>query len=40
MLARDKLNYGLAIGARNFKCTTIPPEYDKAVAGKRHWQDW
>lgn len=23
-LAQDKLNYGLTIGARNFKCTTIP----------------
>lgn len=23
-LAQDKLNYGLSIGARNFKCTTIP----------------
>jgi hypothetical protein len=92
VLAQDKLNYGLAIGARNFKCTTIPivrepfgivgavcmnidvnyvrdhvlatpgatqeffdrycaidmqldenilsrPEYEKAVAGKRHWRD-
>lgn len=92
VLAQDKLNYGLAIGARNFKCTTMPivrepygivgavcmnidvnyirdhvlatpgaaqdffrkycaidmqlnenilsrPEYEKAVAGKRHWQD-
>lgn len=92
VLAQDKLNYGLAIGARNFKCTTVPivrepygivgavcmnidvnyvrdhvlatpeatqeffrsycavdmqldenilsrPEYEKAVAGKRHWQD-
>ena len=91
-LAQDKLNYGLSIGARNFKCTTIPivrepfgivgavcinidvnyvrdhvlataaatqeffdrycaidmqlqenilsrPEYEKAVAGKRHWRD-
>jgi hypothetical protein len=91
-LAQDKLNYGLAIGARNFKCTTIPivrepygivgavcinidvnyvrdhvravpgavdeflgryckidmqlqenilsrPEYEKALAGKRHWRD-
>jgi len=90
--SQDKLNYGLAIGARNFKCTTVPvvrepygivgavcmnidvnyirdhvlatpeatqeffrrycaidmqldenilsrPEYEKAVAGKRHWQD-
>ncbi|MFO1392518.1 MAG: PAS domain-containing protein [Steroidobacteraceae bacterium] len=92
VLSQDKLNYGLAIGARNFKCTTVPivrepygivgavcvnidvnyirdhvlatpeatleffrkycavdmqldenilsrPEYEKAVAGKRHWQD-
>jgi predicted transcriptional regulator YheO len=91
-LAQDKLNYGLSIGARNFKCTTIPivrepfgivgavcvnidvnyvrdhvlaapdaveeflgrycaidmqleenilsrPEYEKAMAGKRHWRD-
>jgi predicted transcriptional regulator YheO len=91
-LAQDKLNYGLSIGARNFKCTTIPivrepfgivgavcmnidvnyvrdhvrasqgaieeffdkycatdmqlqenilsrPEYEKALAGKRHWRD-
>jgi predicted transcriptional regulator YheO len=91
-LAQDKLNYGLSIGARNFKCTTMPivrepfgivgavcmnidvnyvrdhvlatpaatqeffgrycatdmqlqenilsrPEYEKAVAGKRHWRD-
>jgi hypothetical protein len=91
-LAQDKLNYGLTIGARNFKCTTIPivrepfgivgavcmnidvnyvrdhvlvvpgavdeffgryceidmqlqenilsrPEYEKAMAGKRHWRD-
>lgn len=90
--AQDKLNYGLSIGARNFKCTTIPivrepfgivgavcvnidvnyvrdhvratpaavdeflgrycaidmqlqenilsrPEYEKAMAGKRHWRD-
>ena len=92
VLAQDKLNYGLTIGARNFKCTTIPivrepygivgavcmnidvnyvrdhvlattgaveeflgrycaidmqlqenilsrPEYEKAMAGKRHWRD-
>jgi hypothetical protein len=92
VLAQDKLNYGLQIGARNFKCTTIPivrepfgivgalcmnidvnyirdhvlkapgaieeffdrycavdmrldenilsrPEYEKAMAGKRHWKD-
>ncbi len=92
MLNQDKLNYGLAIGARRFKCTTIPivrephgvvgavcmnidtnyirdhvlasreateeffrrycatdmeldenilsrPEYEKALAGKRHWRD-
>jgi hypothetical protein len=91
-LAQDKLNYGLSIGARNFKCTTSPivrepygivgavcmnidvnyvrdhvlavpgaveeffghycaidmqlnenilsrPEYEKAMAGKRHWRD-
>jgi hypothetical protein len=91
-LNQDKLNYGLAIGARQFKCTTIPilrephgiigaicvnvdvnyvrdhvlatreateaffrrwcatdmrldenilsrAEYDKALAGKRHWRD-
>ena len=91
-LNQDKLNYGLEIGARRFKCTTIPivrdphgivgaicvnidtnyirdhvlvspeathaffrrycatemqvdenilsrPEYEKALAGKRHWQD-
>jgi YheO-like PAS domain len=91
-LAQDKLNYGLTIGARNFKCTTSPivrepygivgavcmnidvnyvrdhvlkvpgaveeffdqycaidmqldenilsrPEYEKALAGKRHWRD-
>ena len=92
ILNQDKLNYGLEIGARRFKCTTIPivrepygivgaicmnidvnyirdhvlasaeatqeffrrycatemrvdenilsrPEYEKALAGKRHWQD-
>ncbi|MFO1406759.1 MAG: PAS domain-containing protein [Steroidobacteraceae bacterium] len=92
VLHQDKLNYGLAIGARNFKCTTVPivrepygivgavcmnidvnyvrdhvlgspaatreffdryasidmqldenilsrPEYEKAVAGKRHWRE-
>lgn len=92
MLHQDKLNYGLAIGARRFKCTTSPivrepygvvgaicmnidinyirdhvlasreateeffrrycaidmqleenilsrPEYEKALAGKRHWRD-
>jgi hypothetical protein len=92
MLNQDKLNYGLAIGARRFKCTTIPilrephgvvgavcmnidinyirdhvlasreateeffrrycatdmqleenilsrPEYEQALAGKRHWRD-
>jgi predicted transcriptional regulator YheO len=91
-LNQDKLNYGLAIGARRFKCTTIPilrephgivgaicvnidvnyirdhvlaspgaleeffrsycatdmqldenilsrAEYERALAGKRHWQD-
>jgi len=91
-LAQDKLNYGLSIGARNFKCTTVPivrepygivaaicinidvnyvrdhvlataaateqflgrycaiemqleenilsrPEYERAMAGKRHWKD-
>jgi Uncharacterized protein conserved in bacteria len=91
-LNQDKLNYGLAIGARQFKCTTVPilrepygivgaicmnidvnyvrdhvlasreateeffrrycdtdmqldenilsrPEYDRALAGKRHWRD-
>ncbi len=91
-LNQDKLNYGLAIGARRFKCTTVPilrepygivgaicmnidvnyvhdhvlasreateeffrrycdtdmqldenilsrPEYDRALAGKRHWRD-
>jgi predicted transcriptional regulator YheO len=91
-LNQDKLNYGLQIGARNFKCTTIPlvrdrygivgavcmnidinyirdhvlaspantreflerysavdmrleenilsrAEYEKALAGKRHWRD-
>jgi len=91
-LNQDKLNYGLQIGARNFKCTTVPlvherygivgaicinidvnyirdhvlpspentreflerycsidmkldenilsrPEYEKAIAGKRHWKD-
>lgn len=92
VLNQDKLNYGLQIGARSFKCTTIPlvrdrygivgavcmnidinyirdhvlaspentreflerycsvdmqlgenilsrPEYEKALAGKRHWRD-
>jgi predicted transcriptional regulator YheO len=92
LLNQDKLNYGLEIGARRFKCTTVPivrepygivgaicmnidtnyirdyvlasseatqdffrsycatdmkldenilsrPEYEKAVAGKRHWRD-
>jgi predicted transcriptional regulator YheO len=92
ILNQDKLNYGLEIGARKFKCTTVPivrepygivgaicmnidtnyvrdhvlassettqeffqrycatemrldenilsrPEYEKAVAGKRHWRD-
>jgi predicted transcriptional regulator YheO len=92
ILNQDKLNYGLEIGARRFKCTTIPivrephgivaavcmnidtnyvrdhvlaskeatqaffhrycatdmqvdenilsrPEYEKALAGKRHWQE-
>jgi predicted transcriptional regulator YheO len=92
VLNQDKLNYALAIGARNFKCTTVPivrepygivgavcmnidvnyvrdhvlasaeatreffdryaavdmrldenilsrPEYEKALAGKRHWRD-
>jgi len=92
MLNQDKLNYGLEIGARRFKCTTVPivrepygivgaicmnidinyvrdvvltspeqaevflrkyaaidmkldenilsrAEYDKAIAGKRHWRD-
>lgn len=92
ILNQDKLNYGLAIGARRFKCTTIPivrepfgivgaicmnidtnyvrdhvlatreateeflrsycatdmeldenilgrTEYEKAIAGKRHWRD-
>ncbi|MFO1394334.1 MAG: PAS domain-containing protein [Steroidobacteraceae bacterium] len=92
VLHQDKLNYGLSIGARNFKCTTVPivrepygivgavcmnidvnyirdhvlatpeatreffgrytaidmqldenilsrPEYEKALAGKRHWRD-
>ena len=92
ILNQDKLNYGLEIGARRFKCTTVPilrelygvaaavcmnidincirdhvlasreateawfrrycaidmqlagnilsrPEYDKALAGKRHWRD-
>jgi len=92
LLNQDKLNYGLTIGARQFKCTTIPilrepygivgaicmnidtnyirdqvlpsagetaaffrrycatdmrleenilsrPEYEKALAGKRHWRD-
>jgi len=92
ILNQDKLNYGLEIGARQFKCTTVPivrepygivgaicmnidtnyirdhvlaspeatreffrsycatdmkldenilsrPEYEKAVAGKRHWLD-
>lgn len=91
-LNQDKLNYALAIGARRFKCTTVPilrepygivgaicvnidvnyirdhvlasreateeffrrycdtdmpldenilsrPEYDRALAGKRHWRD-
>lgn len=91
-LNQDKLNYGLTIGARRFKCTTVPilrepygivgaicmnidvnyirdhvlasreateeffrsycatdmpldenilsrPEYDRALAGKRHWRD-
>jgi hypothetical protein len=91
-LNQEKLNYGLEIGARRFKCTTIPivrerygivgavcvnidtnyvrdhvlasaaateeffrsycavdmrldenilsrPEYEKALAGKRHWRD-
>ena len=92
LLNQDKLNYGLEIGARRFKCTTVPivrepygvvgaicvnidinyirdfvlssreevetflrkysaidmrldenilsrPEYEKALAGKRHWRD-
>jgi hypothetical protein len=92
LLNQDKTNYGLEIGARRFKCTTIPivrepygivgaicinidinyirdvvlpnpeqvaeffrkycaidmmleenilsrPEYDKALAGKRHWRE-
>ncbi|HET9694413.1 MAG TPA: PAS domain-containing protein [Steroidobacteraceae bacterium] len=92
LLNQDKLNYGLAIGARRFKCTTVPilrephgivgaicinidvnyirdhvlasreateeffqhycaidfpldenilsrPEYERALAGKRHWRD-
>jgi hypothetical protein len=92
LLNQNKLNYGLEIGARQFKCTTIPivrephgivgaicmnidthyirdqvlsspeataaffrhycatdmrleenilsrPEYEKALAGKRHWRD-
>jgi len=92
LLNQDKLNYELRIGARRFKCTTVPivrepfgivgaicmnidvnfvrdhvlaapervrefferycalemtldenilsrPEYEKALAGKRHWQD-
>jgi predicted transcriptional regulator YheO len=92
LLNQDKLNYGLEIGARRFKCTTIPivrepygivgaicmnidvnyvrdhvlatpeatraflerycatqmrveenilsrPEYEQALAGKRHWRD-
>jgi len=92
ILNQDKLNYQLDIGARRFKCTTVPivrepygivgaicmnidtnyvrdhvlaspeatreflgrycatdmqldenilsrPEYEKAVAGKRHWRD-
>lgn len=92
MLNQDKLNYGLEIGARRFKCTTVPilrephgivgaicmnidvnyirdhvlasreatedffrrycrvdmqldenilsrPEYERAIAGKRHWRD-
>lgn len=91
-LNQDKLNYGLEIGARRFKCTTVPivrepygivgavcmnidtnfvqdcvqrspaaaeeffrnysatdiqldenilsrPEYEKALAGKRHWRE-
>lgn len=91
-LNQDKLNYGLEIGARRFKCTTVPilrephgivgavcmnidvnyvrdhvlasreateeflhhycatdmqldenilsrPEYERALAGKRHWRD-
>lgn len=60
---QDKLNYELNIGARKFKCTTIPiyrenfgliaavcinvdenilskDEYDKAIAGKRHFRDF
>ena len=92
ILNQDKLNYGLEIGARRFKCTTVPivrepygiigavcmnidtnfvrdhvlesagateeffrnycavdmqldenilsrPEYEKALAGKRHWRE-
>jgi hypothetical protein len=92
VLNQDKLNYGLEIGARRFKCTTVPivrepfgivgavcmnidtnfvrdrvqrspaeaeeffrnycatdtkldenilsrPEYEKALAGKRHWRE-
>jgi hypothetical protein len=92
VLNQDKLNYGLEIGARRFKCTTMPivrepygivgavcinidtnyihdhvlaspaateeffrsycatdmaldenilsrPEYEAALAGKRHWRD-
>jgi len=92
MMNQDKLNYGLEIGARRFKCTTVPilrepygivgaicmnidinyirdhvlasreateeffrqycqvdmpldenilsrPEYERALAGKRHWRD-
>ena len=92
LLNQDKTNYGLEIGARRFKCTTVPivrepygivgaicinidinyirdvvlpapeqvveffrrycaidmtleenilsrPEYDKALAGKRHWRE-
>ena len=92
LLNQDKANYGLEIGARRFKCTTVPivrepygivgaicinidinyirdavlpapeqiveffrrycaidmtleenilsrPEYDKALAGKRHWRE-
>jgi hypothetical protein len=93
LLNQDKLNYGLTIGARRFKCTTVPivrepygvvgaicmnidvnfirdhvlasrdatesffrqycatdmqleenilsrPEYEKALAGKRHWREF
>ena len=92
LLNQDKLNYGLEIGSRRFKCTTVPilrephgivgavcmnidinyirdhvlaspeateeffehycatdmrleenilsrPEYERAIAGKRHWRD-